>query len=192
MNEDEYKNAIKKRIRSNFEIYLFSVLAILLVLSKLSVENRILMIAFLAITAVFVIWSIISIIGILHEIDFNEILSRYNYISRAIKAIPENVRYSKCPNCGKYGIPAWIKIGKRRNPTLTCIYCEQKYRVNSALSIIAVISIAAFWGLLAKSLEEHGFGNGGTTFYVIVIAALICFVMFDHFAPVEKLDEPKK
>lgn len=35
----------------------------------------------------------------------------------------EKIKYSKCPNCKKYGISALRGIGRASTSTVTCKYC---------------------------------------------------------------------
>ena len=53
----------------------------------------------------------------------------------------EKFKYSKCPNCKKYGISALRGIGRASTSTVTCKYCGKKFRVNSALALILTVLI---------------------------------------------------
>lgn len=53
----------------------------------------------------------------------------------------EKIKYSKCPNCKKYGISALRGIGRASTSTVTCKYCGKKFRVNSALAFFLTIAI---------------------------------------------------
>lgn len=53
----------------------------------------------------------------------------------------EKIKYSKCPNCKKYGISALRGIGRASTSVVTCKYCGKKYRVNSALALVLTVFI---------------------------------------------------
>ena len=95
--------------------------------------------------------------------------------------ILEKLKFSKCPNCKKHGIPFW-KTGWRHNPILVCKYCNEKYKVNIALSIATKVLVPCLLGLILKGIPMP----------IFVIICVIVILILEYFAPVEELTEDDK
>ncbi len=97
----------------------------------------------------------------------------------------EKLKYSKCPNCKKHGIPGVLKAG-RYPYTLTCKHCEKKYKMNSALVVIINIFAPITGGIICLLVDNH-IVNIPLLLYMAV--ALILHALAMYFAPLEEVDE---
>ena len=96
----------------------------------------------------------------------------------------ERIKYSKCPNCGNYGIDA-VKTYTKYNPTLTCKYCGCKFIVNRAMTIFVYIIIVIATGSVGGYFKYNVFDIPS---WLIAIIALFFIKIFDYFAPLTKID----
>jgi len=93
--------------------------------------------------------------------------------------------YSKCPNCGEYGIKAFNKMLRRYNPILTCKYCSKKFKMNMALSIIFKCGIAALIAIFAAIFNNVI----KMPLWIYCVIAIILLLLFEYFAPLEESEE---
>lgn len=89
---------------------------------------------------------------------------------------------SKCPICKKYGLP-FYKTSYKYNPTITCKYCGKKFKVNRALSMITLISIAVLVVIGIRIIKENLFDIPGWVSYFMAFAL---WLAFQYFAPLEE------
>ncbi len=97
----------------------------------------------------------------------------------------EQLKYSRCPSCKKYGISAFHKSG-RRTHKVTCKYCCKTFKINSVLDVFAKIGIGIFIGVLAVFVNEHIVPTPIWSWIPLVIILLLCF---EYFAPLEEIAE---
>lgn len=95
----------------------------------------------------------------------------------------EKLKFSTCPNCKKHGLPAFMKIGRRRNYILTCKYCGKKYQVNIALSIFFKISTAIGIAGLAVLIWSE------IPLWIPTVIWVCLFLVFEYYAPIEEYDD---
>ena len=96
----------------------------------------------------------------------------------------EKIKYCRCTKCHKHGIRAFKKIGYKYNPQVECKYCNSKFSVNFALSLMMKIFILMFWGILGFLFKT----------YIIEIPlpiwcalGIISLFVFEYFCPMEEL-----
>ena len=93
--------------------------------------------------------------------------------------------YSKCPNCKQHGIKAFNKMAGMHNPTLNCIYCGKKFRMNIALAIIIKISIPVFVGAFGFFIND----TIKIPLWIYCVITVILLFLFEYFAPIEEINE---
>ena len=98
----------------------------------------------------------------------------------------EKLKYSKCPNCNKYGLLAWGKTSRGRSPIIACEFCHEKFRINYALSVVAIFSIPLLWAFLARFLNANGVLIPNFFYFLM---CLISFSVFEYFAPLERVNK---
>ena len=104
----------------------------------------------------------------------------------------EKIKYSKCPNCKKYGINSSGKIGIRVCIPVKCKYCKKIFVINSALRIIILIFSALVGGGLAAFIQR--FFDESSKFpeiiglFVAIVVSFIC----EHFAKLEELTDERE
>ena len=95
----------------------------------------------------------------------------------------EKIKYSKCPNCKKHGIPAFSKLSRVYNPDVQCCYCKKIYSVNIALSKLVGISIAFLVGIIGNIFNKY---VTPIPFFVWVLPIIFLYLLFEYYAPLEE------
>lgn len=88
--------------------------------------------------------------------------------------------YSKCPKCGRHGIPAFSKYG--RSPrAVSCIYCHGTFKASAFSYILLGIFIITSGYLVNRYLFE--FPLWGLLLWVIGV-----FALGEYFAPLREVE----
>ncbi len=89
----------------------------------------------------------------------------------------EKLKFSRCPNCRNFGIPAGVRFSRSGSLKLTCKYCKKTYRVNPAFGFFLKVIVIFFVCFL-------GFGK----FFGVLFAFLLLTIL-GYFAPLQEVDE---
>lgn len=104
----------------------------------------------------------------------------------------EKIKYSKCPNCKKYGINSSGKIGIRVCIPVKCKYCKKIFVINSALRIIILIFSALVGGGIVVFIKRF-FDESSKFPEIIGMFAMIVVSFFcEHFAKLEELTDERE
>lgn len=95
----------------------------------------------------------------------------------------EKLRYSKCPNCKKYGIGAMRGVGRATTYVETCRYCGKKYRINWALAFLLSVFIAFFIGIVGLIINTYIMKIPTPILWPVCI---ISYYLVFHFCPMEE------
>lgn len=97
----------------------------------------------------------------------------------------EYLRFSKCPNCRKHGIPALEKIRLRgvHRMIVTCKYCGKKYEVLQAKARVAQVTIAIVYGIIIAIMNNHVVNIPKA---VWILGLIILLYVYEYFAPLEE------
>ena len=93
----------------------------------------------------------------------------------------EKIKYSKCPNCKKYGLPSFFRLSRTSTTKVSCKYCEKVYRINIFIGVFiraAMVIFACFLGhynVLPDPL-------------IIVVAGFLLLIL-GYFAPMQEVDD---
>ena len=98
----------------------------------------------------------------------------------------DKLRYSKCPHCHQHGLPAFMKTVRHSGLVLTCKHCQHKFFLSRFVYVLAVLAIAVGGGLISLLISSCGIS---VPFWLTAIVAVVLVLMFEYFAPLEKLDE---
>lgn len=103
--------------------------------------------------------------------------------------IPENLKYSKCPCCGKRGIDAYPKKSGFRFVRLKCKHCKETVRINGALYwfnfVLTLVVMFIIEMMITVSLVV-------VPWWVMLAAVLIALFLLDYFAPLKKAAPTEK
>lgn len=100
----------------------------------------------------------------------------------------EKLKYSKCPNCKKYGIGVSRGIRYHYTKVETCQYCGKKYQVNWALAFILNISIPIIWGVICLLINTYLIE---IPFWIIIILFLCIYYLIIRICPMEEVKDKK-
>lgn len=98
----------------------------------------------------------------------------------------EKIKYSKCPNCKKYGINANRGIRYHYTDVETCKYCGKKFRVNSALAFILKCFVPLIYGGICLIINTYIFE---VPFWVIGMIGIILFLFVERICPMEEVKD---
>lgn len=98
-----------------------------------------------------------------------------------MRSIINKLTYNQCPNCKKRGIRAFGKIG-RSSYTVTCKYCQNKYRVNSVLAVLINFFVAILIGVGGSLFNKYVFS---LPVIVWMVLAFLLHYLLNYFAPLE-------
>lgn len=93
----------------------------------------------------------------------------------------ENIKYSKCPNCKKHGLP-FYKTGYKYNPIVICKFCGKKLSVNRFLSMTALIVMIASLGVACQIIDD-------IPSWMVYLLGIAFWLVFQYFAPLEEYEE---
>lgn len=96
----------------------------------------------------------------------------------------EKLKYCKCPNCEKHGIPAFKKIGGSWTYEVSCKYCQKTYRVDWGAARVGnfMIMIILFIIIMVTGMPAW--------LSVVLIAAALG--LFEYFAPMDEVVPAEK
>lgn len=94
----------------------------------------------------------------------------------------DKLKYSKCPNCKKHGISAFLKLGRASTNRVSCKYCKKTYKVNWILAFIIKILIILALFMFTEYIYELSVWNS-------VILGIILLGVFQYFTPLEEIEE---
>ena len=97
----------------------------------------------------------------------------------------ENIKYSKCPNCDKHGLPI-CKIGYKFNPKITCRFCGKSFKVNRILSVTILILSAILLGVICRKINDYWFDMPS---WIVDVLVIVYVLIFQYFAPLEEYEE---
>jgi DNA-directed RNA polymerase subunit RPC12/RpoP len=100
----------------------------------------------------------------------------------------EKLKYSKCPHCGKYGVPFYRRLSFFKKHGLECKYCGKKFKLKLfhyplAIAIVFAADIAVV-GLAQRLFSIDISGPRGSLPVLLGLLVYTCF-----FAPIEEVDE---
>ena len=96
--------------------------------------------------------------------------------------------YSKCPYCGRHGIPAFFsKWGKHMPKKVKCIYCEKTFKV-PVWGCILRVAIPIFVGSLSCVAFEYLGINHNYSLYGGITVVILTMFLYAYFAPLKILD----
>ena len=98
----------------------------------------------------------------------------------------DKLRYSKCPHCHQHGLPAFMKTVWHSGLALTCKHCQHKFFLRRFVYVLAALAIAVAVALISRLISFFGIPVPLWLMAIVVIALVL---MFEYFAPLEKLDE---
>ena len=104
----------------------------------------------------------------------------------------EKIKYSKCPNCKKYGINSSGKIGIRVCIPVKCKYCKKFFVINSALRIIILIFSPLVGGGIAIFLQRFFDESSKFPDIIGLFAMIVVFLFCQHFAKLEELTDERE
>ena len=104
----------------------------------------------------------------------------------------EKIKYSKCPNCKKYGINSSGKIGIRVCIPVKCKYCKKIFVINSALRIIILIFSPLVGGGIAIFLQRFFDESSKFPDIIGLFAMIVVFLFCQHFAKLEELTDERE
>ena len=101
-------------------------------------------------------------------------------------------RYSKCPHCGRHGIPAFYKLTvKLRRPALTCIYCKKTFQASFLYGILMLTawtgSVIGYVPLIRiLNIAPSAIGLGA------VMYSVASWCLIQYFIPIREVIPPRK
>lgn len=95
----------------------------------------------------------------------------------------EKIKYCKCKNCNKYGIPAFRKIGYRSNPDVRCKHCGKLFEINFFLAFIIKIGVPIFWGVIGNLFITYMYD---IPWWIFAIPTIPTLYILEYFAPLEE------
>ena len=104
----------------------------------------------------------------------------------------EKIKYSKCPNCKKYGINSSGKIGIRVCIPVKCKYCKKIFVINSALRIIILIFSPLVGGGIAIFLQRFFDESSKFPDIIGLLFAIVVLLFCEHFAKLEELTDERE
>ena len=104
-----------------------------------------------------------------------------------MRNIMRNIIYNQCPNCKKRGVRAVGKIG-RSGYTVTCKYCQRKYRANSVLAVLINLFVAIIVGVGGSLFNKFVFSPPLIAWLVL---AILLHYLLEYFAPLETQEDNK-
>ena len=99
--------------------------------------------------------------------------------------LPIKLKYQRCPNCKKYGLPAWNKTYRNHNKIHRCPYCENFYKVNIFLSTMARILLLFVICFIEISINKLFAVKISAALITLIIAIFYCLMLF--LLPYEKI-----
>lgn len=98
----------------------------------------------------------------------------------------EKLKYSKCPNCKKYGMDIFRGIGIHSTYVETCRYCGKKYQVNWALAFLIKLFVPLIWVGIMLIINTY-FIN--ISEWVVVLFGLLIFYLIIRICPMEEVKD---
>ena len=95
----------------------------------------------------------------------------------------EKIKYSKCPNCKKYGINANRGIHFHHTSVETCKYCGKKFKVNSALAFLLKCFFALVCGFFFLIINTYIIQ---VPFWIIGILSVFVYLLVERICPMEE------
>ena len=101
----------------------------------------------------------------------------------------ENLKYSKCPCCGKRGIDAYPKKRATHFYKLKCKHCKETVQINGPLYwfnfILTIIVMLIIEMMITVSLWV-------VPWWAMFASVMIALFALDYFAPLKKVEEKAK
>ena len=93
--------------------------------------------------------------------------------------------YSKCPNCGRHGIPAFDKMGFKSTSVLTCIYCSKQFKASLFLATLVkfvILGLSVLSGVLYRKIPIIN----NVSLFLVLITFFILFLLAQYLLPVHQ------
>lgn len=98
----------------------------------------------------------------------------------------EKLKYSRCPNCKRHGIPSFGKTGANRPYKVVCKYCGKAYRINVILDMMVKIAIPVSLAIIYWILKNKYMIT--IPFWILVVLIIIFRCLYEYFAPLEDIE----
>lgn len=92
--------------------------------------------------------------------------------------------YSKCPNCKRHGITAFLKTYELR-----CKYCGTLFRTYRSIRRILIVFVALIVGVLGYIIKNYVCDIPLAVFFVVAVIAVL---VVGYFEPVYEIEEDLK